>query len=385
MKYKKLLTLSLLAIFVTSCNKESFKVPKNVELSVDDIASSVKIHTLEQFELLTSDDPISLVDNNPSKYGKTSNSSPLPVSFSWSEENDIEQAASKYVLRISESSNMSDPLEFTTKENSYDVYNLKVNMPYYYQIKSVHHQKSFFSDVKEFTIDDIAPRNIFVEGVENVRDLGGWNTSGHYYIKQGMIYRTAQFNYGGSLNSFVSAPTKAGKETLLKELKIKTDIDLRKTIAFNDEDEVNGIKSSPLGSKVKYVSCPMIYGNSNIFTRSENIPSIKAFFDTLAEPSNYPIAFHCVRGTDRTGALAYVLGALLGMSEEDLILDYLFSDLANISNPVFYSTISGDNFYVQGIRNAEGDSLSEKAKSYLHETVGVDFSTLDAIINLLTV
>ena len=219
--------------------------------------------------------------------------------------------------------------------------------------------------------------------MENVRDLGGWYIGENKTFKQGMIYRTAQFNYGGQLNSYVSKPSKEGKNTLLKELKIKTDIDLRRTIAFDDYDEVNGIKSSPLGKSVKYVSCPMVYGNSNIFTRNSNVNSIKLFFNTLANPNNYPVAFHCMRGTDRTGALAYVIGALVGMSEDDLMLDYLFSDLANIGNPVKASTINGSEFFVQGIANSEGSSLSEKTKNYLVNTVGVEVSTLNTIIDIL--
>ena len=147
-------------------------------------------------------------------------------------------------------------------------------------------------------------------------------------------------------NTFESEPTEQGKAAL-KELGIKTDIDLRKTVSFAGEDEVNGITSSPLGNDVKYVSCPMVYGNQNIFTQSENVPSIILFFETLADETNYPIAFHCLRGTDRTGALAYVLGAMMGMSEEDLLLDYLFSDLANIGNPVLASKIYSDDFFVR--------------------------------------
>ena len=382
MKYKALFTLTMSLLLVTSCSKD-VPTPKEVNIDVAGIETTVSIHSENQKALLDSSDPAALIDNNISDYGHNSLSKPLPVSFSWAEENDLNQKASKYILRISEYQDMSCSLEYKTNESSFDVYNLQIKTQYYYQVTSIHSSKKFNSEVKQFTINDSGPRNLFVDGVENVRDLGGWGIGNNKTYRQGLIYRTAQFNLNSYGSEFNSVPTKEGKNTLLNELKIKTEIDLRRT-EDTGCDENDGITSSPLGKSVKYVSAPMIYGNANIFTQSRNLEYIRLFFDTLADENNYPIAFHCVRGTDRTGALAYVLGALVGMSKEDLMLDYLFSDLANIGNPVQASTISGDSFYVQGIDSSEGTTLSEKAKNYLHNTVGVEISTLETIIDILT-
>ena len=384
MKYKKLFVLPLLIALISSCSKEAVKVPKEVTVSTFDIEVST-IHTQDQKTILENENPGEYIYDHSAQYGRRSLSKPLPVNFSWEEENDINQPATNYKLLISESEDLSNPLTYVTKENSIDVYNLKINTNYYYQVQSNHHGKYFSSDTHTFDIEDVAPRNIYVDGVENARDLGGWYIGESKVYKQGLIYRTAQFNYGQvGNNTFKSAPTEAGKKALLNELKIKTEIDLRRTEAFDGYDEVVGITSSPLGDTVNYVSAPMYYGNTNIFANEDNHQSIKLFFDTLADINNYPIAFHCVRGTDRTGALAYVLGALVGMSKEDLMLDYLFSDLANIGNPVFESTITADSFYVKGIDNSEGSTLSQKTKNYLINNVGVTEATLDSIIDILT-
>ena len=53
----------------------------------------------------------------------------------------------------------------------------------------------YFSE--EVTVS--GPRNIYVDGVENMRDIGGWgkfNDKGQYitYMKQGMLYRSGRFN-----------------------------------------------------------------------------------------------------------------------------------------------------------------------------------------------
>lgn len=381
MKYKTLFVLASTFILATSCG-EKHPIPDVVNLDVKPISLTASIHSEVQYNFLHNDGIAEYIENNSDLFGKDSKSKPIPITFSWEENNSLDQPATNYRLTISESSDLSNPLVYTTTVNSIDIYNLKILTKYYYQISSNHFGTYFNSEISDFSIGDDAPRNIYVDGVENCRDLGGWNIGNERIYKQGMIYRTAQFNYGGLVNKYECAPTQKGKDTLINELKIKTDIDLRRNIAFDDYDEVNGITSSPLG--VKYVAAPMIYGNSNIFTRAKNIPSIQLFFNTLADASNYPIAFHCMRGTDRTGALAYVLGALVGMNEKDLMLDYLFSDLANIGNPVKASIINADDFFIKGIANSEGSTLSEKTMNYLYTTCNIARSTLESIIDILT-
>lgn len=376
---KKFKCLLLIIPFVlSSCGR---KLPEQVTIAFNQLSGSIHTDAQKAFINASSSERDELIY----QMGKSSLSAPNPISFSWKETNDTNDKADSYNVYISENQSLNNPLKYSINQESIDIYNLKINSKYYYQIESIHGDKTFSSDISSFTINSCGPRNIFIEGVENVRDLGGWNIAGEKTFKQGMIYRTAQFNYGGSKNDYVSAPTEKGKDELLNVLKIKTEIDLRRTIASFDTDEVNGITSSPLGESVKYIQTPMIYSGSNIFTNSKNKSSIQAFFLALADESNYPIAFHCMRGTDRTGALAYAIGALVGMSEEDLMLDYLFSNFANLnSNHVRESTINGTGFYVYGIAHAEGNSISEKAKNYLHEKCDIEFSTLDKIINLLT-
>lgn len=379
---KKLFILTNLALISSLCSCGT-PVPKVVDLTLSSLASVETIHTEKQLEFITSEDPDSLV-NGDKTYGKTSNSFAKEFNFTWSETNDLNVDPTYYELCFKEKGSEEGFVYQIQNEKSVKVSNFKINTTYEYYLNSVHGDTKFKSEVKEFTVTDLAPRNLFIEGVENCRDLGGWDIGEGKTYKQGMIYRTAQFNYGGVLNTYKCEPTDKGLYALNNVLKIKTDIDLRKTEAFNGQDEVNGITSSPLGSSVKYVSCPMNYGNQNIFTQDINKESIRLFFDTLSNEANYPIAFHCMRGTDRTGALAYVIGALLGMNEEDLMLDYLFSDLANINNPVREATITGEDFYIQGIKNSVGDSLKEKTRNYLINTVNVSEDTLNRIINILS-
>ena len=127
----------------------------------------------------------------------------------------------------------------------------------------------------------------------------------------------------------------------------------------------------------------MAYGGKNIFTNSENKESIKKFFETLTDENNYPIDFHCVRGTDRTGALAYVIEAMCGVDELNLKRDYLFSNFANIGTPVRSVTLESSSFYVKGIEKSEGETFAEKTQNYLHETCDIPYEWMNKIISII--
>ena len=377
---KKTIILSLLGVSIlsiTACS--SYKDPGSVNFTIGDL-SVAEIHTEFQDEFLNSEDKDDFVYAHKDELSNFRKSAPNMTKISYSISSDSGVEPKKVVTSISESRDMSNPMTFEGDKEGTDIYNLKTGATYYYQVHA-EYISTFDSEIKSFTVNSDSPRNLFVEGVENVRDLGGWDIGTGKVYKQGMIYRTAQFNYGGSANTFNSAPTELGKKVLLEDLKIKTEIDLRKTKDKNNDDEVAGITSSPLGDNVNYVSCPMVFGGKNVFTQDINKDSLKLFFETLSDENNYPVAFHCVRGTDRTGALAYVLGAIVGMNEIELLTDYLFSNFARIGNAVRRNNIASQ--YVLGISNSEGDTYQEKAINYLLANVDISLETITKIQNIL--
>ena len=380
----KLYLLTLLSIFaISAASCSSYKDPTNVTFKIADLGV-VEIHTSTQKEYLNSVDKDSYVATHIDELVKFSNSTPKETLLSFRLISDNGETQRTTYIKLAES---PDDLKdnylklYAGEPSEYYFSNLKTNTKYYYQVVG-QYVSTFESEVRTFTTSEAPLRNLDVQGVENIRDLGGWNIGEGRVYKQGLIYRTAQFNYGGTYNDYVSEPTPFGEMVLLEHLKIKTEIDLRRTKEANDGyDEVNSITSSPLGDTVKYVSCPMVFGGKNVFTQKENKESLKLFFETLSDRNNYPIAFHCLRGTDRTGALAYVIGAMVGMNEEDLMTDYLFSNFANIGSAVRRSSIS--SLYVRGIAQSEGSTLSEKAMNYLINNIGIEKTTLDAIVDIL--
>ena len=376
----------VIALLLTGCvnRKPPYPTPNEINIALDDVnLTDFDIHTDWQKEFLNTADKDTLISDTATM-GNFSNSKPNPITISWEESNDKGVSPTKQVLAVSENGQFDDAsktmrINLGTEIKEYDLYNFKLNTTYQYRIENMYDKKAFNSEAKSFTVTGSTPRNYYVEGVENVRDLGGYNIGADKAYKQGMLYRCGRLNY-----LVKTEITELGKSQFINELHVKTEIDLRKTSSSVFAYGENGdITSSPAGNSVRYVSCPMDYSSSNIFTNDNNKPAIKTFFETLAEPSNYPVAFHCSIGTDRTGALAYALGALMGVSEQNLMTDYLFSNLAKIGGKRYSTTISGDSFYVQGINNSTGATLSEKAENYLIANVGVSKTTLDSIRMIL--
>ena len=232
-----------------------------------------------------------------------------------------------------------------------------------------------------FTIPNGYFRTITVDGVNNFRDLGDGT-----HLKQGLIYRSATFENNTSANeNNPLSITELGKKQIAS-LGLVSEIDLRK------DDEKKVTDKSVLG--LNYLKAPLHYGGQNILTYNNseynNPETIKSVFEFLGNKDNYPLNFHCVRGTDRTGCLAYLIKGLLGIEEEMLYRDFLFSNFYNIGSPVklesvYYATNpNATTKYANVIKQTEGDTLKDKIYNYLSsDKVGVSTETLDNIINIL--
>lgn len=376
---RNLSLLSLSGVFVLSliaCSK-GVTPPEHFDyVSVG--SDNYLLHTDLQEGYANSDTPASYISTHDICFESLSAS--RDVTISWTI--DTDKKPSKYIFELAESASLDKELQtFTTKKQEISFSNLKVNTDYYYRVTSYYdNDHQYPSDVQTFSAGSKI-RNINAEGVENIRDIGGYNTENGKKIKQGLIYRSAQLNYDKKDEDAVkSAPTTKGKNTLVKELKIKTEVDLREKNNSKGKDETIGITKSPLGSSVTYLNLPMRYGGSPIITNELNKESLVSFFDLLTDESNYPIVFHCIQGKDRTGALAYVIGTLCGASYEDMLKDYLFSNFANIGSK---TSSSGINAYENGIRDSEGETISEKTKNYLMNALDIEENTLNKIIEIL--
>ena len=85
----------------------------------------------------------------------------------------------------------------------------------------------------------------------------------------------------------------------------------------------------------------------------------------LADENRYPVYIHCTGGVDRTGTLAFLINALLGVGEDDLIRDYettTFSVYGERSrNSAIYKFA---DFYKQ-LKSYAGSTFAEKTENYM--------------------
>ncbi|MCR5822946.1 MAG: tyrosine-protein phosphatase [Lachnospiraceae bacterium] len=301
-------------------------------------------------------------------FGTKELSAPEPVVFKWNATQGKNALTGKFTFYFADNEAFDNALAIETEEREYSLTNLKIGQTYYWKVEVLTDDGAKVeSDVARFTVSDIAPRNLSVDGVTNFRDVGGWKTADGKRVKQGLLYRSARLNDNGKETVTIS---ESGIRTMTEDLKIKTELDLR-------QNEIR--TESALGSGVTYVNIP-IPGTITTQLRIHD-EAVKTIFSLLADENNYPMFVHCSVGTDRTGLVCFLLNGLLGVSEEDLYTDYAFSNFGKIGSLRKYTEIQEG--YVSVIKQFPGETLSEKIAAYLYE-VGVTEAQIKEIKRIMT-
>lgn len=220
-----------------------------------------------------------------------------------------------------------------------------------------------------FRTADEAPRLMNVPGVPNVRDLGGRIGLGGRRIRQGLVYRSAGWNEnavrsivtnGASVvTNWVAGATRVGPaaELVVRDLGIRTDLDLR------SDNECRGMSGSPLGKDVRWVHVSS--GNYWDMTNALWKAAFAADFKVFLDRANYPIVFHCIAGADRTGSLACILNALLGVGEDELAKDWETTGFVN-EHPKLRHDIRWDPL-VRAFDGYPGATLNARIEAYVKD------------------
>ena len=313
-------------------------------------------------------------------------SDPKPVHISWNHAPKLESY--HYEVEVSEGTQIDEENVFVyrdIKKNEADLYNFIPGKTYAYRVKCVYDGADMVADVSSVgtvAIQDSIIRTVQVAGMTNCRDLGGKTLENGSKFKFGMIYRTgAPYDSQSRCNI-----TDFGKRQMIEQLGIKGEIDLRGG-ADGTSTSSEGVRSttdSYVGSAVKLNFRPLAYqGGKNLIYR--NIEPIRKVFHALGDSSNYPVFFHCRIGTDRTGAIALLLNGLVGVSLQDIYLDYLFSNFGNVGKNPHIGIQGDDNVaaYVTEIQSFPGTNFAQKCYNFLL-SIGVLPGDLNNIINMLT-
>lgn len=146
----------------------------------------------------------------------------------------------------------------------------------------------------------------------NVRDIGGWTCDGGT-VKYGMFFR------GGELSA-------DDRDVLVNQCGVRAELNLLGT----DSTRTTSI----LGEDIVFER-PSQYVWYSLEDHDGGHEAWVSIISFAFECAKYrrPMYFHCSAGADRTGTVAYILEALLGMSQSDMDKDYeLTSFSQNSSN-----------------------------------------------------
>lgn len=267
-------------------------------------------------------------------------------------------------VEVSESADFSEVRSFEMKDGQtrLEIYLLKTGMKYYYRV--------WFADTDTMAQGSFStaqsPRLLTIANIVNVRDIGGWETVDGKRIKQGMLYRGSELD-GAVKETYLL--TAQGRQNMLDVLGIRYDMDLR-----GADENLSTVHA--LGDGVPHVYYGiMMYDFS--FTNANAKQAMRRVFADLADPENYPMYLHCTYGCDRTGTVCYLLEAILGLSDKDLLLEYELSSLhsAAVDRNYLLSQFTQLNAF-------PGETTREKAENYLL-SIGVTAEEMDSIRSIL--
>lgn len=332
---------------------------------------------LEQYRYIMDPDPM-----NFAQYSRNSDTKDLSSPNALKLRFDDMEAASTYYVQVTKGeNNFANAKTYTTANKAYDLWNAELGETYYYKAATSEAGLAN-AEVRNIKVSDLAPRVIKVSDVLNFRDVGGWDSSlidGK--IKQGLYYRCAQLNAGSSHQSS-SIVTEEGKKTI-QELGIKVDIDMR------DSRDIPSTSPAKTDSwDVEIVNASVASGTEDYrFNANDRQGAIKPkyqlIFEKLAQCDSKPALLHCTYGADRTGIVTFFLEALLGMSNNDMVRDYAWTNFTagRSTNPngEFANWINGTNAYTVDASVPQEQVFAEKMKKHLMEKIGVPESTLEHI------
>ncbi len=252
--------------------------------------------------------------------------------------------AASYTVQYSDNASFTDAVtvEGLTEQN-YRVLNLKLGQKLFWRA-GTDAANAEDGTVHELTVAEQGPRNLFIDGVSNVRDIGGYASSlvEGGKIRQGLYYRGAK----------PDDITEAGMAEMLR-LGIRREIDLR------DADQCNG----PYVDGVAYTAVSIPSGTEP--TRFEAFDAeYRQIFALIANADAAPVYLHCTAGADRTGICTFMLLTVCGAEYDDIARDYLFTNFSTQGSRVSNYTSEFKQWWKK-LDAFEGDTKADKAKSWL--------------------
>ncbi len=221
-------------------------------------------------------------------------------------------------------------------------------------------------------------RMIYAPSINNIRDIGGWTVQDGRTVRYGLIYR------GGEANGL--HPSVAEDRQTLIDLGVGAEIDLRKD---NNYDSGNG----------QVGKCAFGFPKADYFFKEGGYDCKLEHLTNTASKSRYKqwfpfivdhikegkaVYYHCVWGADRTGLVSVLLEGLLGLSQEQMNLEYELTSLSFAGLRPKSGYADGDHQkLIEKIKTYEGETLRDKFDTYWTKEVGISQELIEEFRSIM--
>ncbi|MEU7729674.1 tyrosine-protein phosphatase [Streptomyces sp. NPDC040724] len=252
-------------------------------------------------------------------------------------------------------------------------------------------------------------RAIPIEGVPNLRDLGGWQTPGGA-VARNTVFRSAEFSglQGDAAKAFAALGirsvydlrTGAERAAQANAVPAGTEyivLDILADHAGAGPAQMLQVLSDPKAAEDLLGDGKAVKMFEDSYREFLTLPSAmtgyRQFFTAIAQKEHRPALFHCTTGKDRTGWAAAALLMVLGVRDDDVLADYLLTNDALLPalQPTIdtFASIGGDPQllqpvisvrpeYLNAARN-EMESRYQNIEGYFLKGLGVAPATVDRL------
>lgn len=247
---------------------------------------------------------------------------PDPVTISW-------EGSGADQISISTSPSFNQTLSQNNIQllsNSAKVYNVTPGVVYYYRVYSGD------SVLKNGCFRPVGPLRMVYGVTDNVRDLGGWQGENGKTIRYGKLYR------GANIDNMMDNDHTTNRDIFLNTLNIGLLMDLRGYVGSSTEGPSNPFEGSGIQMDYSIYRVWKYLGFGTTDGHDAELQYEHLYRDALKCIISYlnrnekGIYFHCSAGSDRTGTLAFLIEALLGVSESDMSIDYELTSYSYYKN-----------------------------------------------------
>ena len=163
-------------------------------------------------------------------------------------------------------------------------------------------------------------RRLFIDKVPNMRDIGGYSVDDNKIVKFGKIIRT---NVITELDSEDIKKIKKMEFTTIIDLRSNEELERKRGIFIDDSDFK--FKHIPIKG---YGRLPKSEGEiiDTYMEMLDGKQQIKEVFEILSEAKG-GVIYYCNVGKDRTGVITALILKLLGVKDQDIVVDYIASGI----------------------------------------------------------